>query len=96
MDSSQPSSKPDLYVVARIVNVLREEGPMKRTQLSMTTRLSYDALVRYLEWMKQSGFVLLDDDDVVHLTQEGLQVYDRLVKWILEYVGRLRFPRLAP
>jgi len=69
---------------------------MKRTQLSTATRLSYDALVRYLEWMRQSGFVQLDDDDVVHLTQEGLQVYDRLVKWILEYVGKLRFPRFAP
>jgi len=29
----------------------------------------------------------------VVLTQEGEEVYDRLVKWILEYVGKLRFPR---
>ena len=93
MDSSQPSSKPDLYVVARIVNVLREQGPMKRTQLAVATRLSYDTLVKYLDWMNHSGFVQMGDEDNVVLTQEGQQVYDRLVKWILEYVGKLRFPR---
>ena len=93
MGSSQPTSKPDLYVVARIVQVLRDNGQTKRTQLAMMTGLSYDALVRYLEWMNRKGFVRLDAEDNVHLTEEGHQVYDRLVNWILEYVGSLRFPR---
>ena len=93
MSSSQPSSKPDLYVVARVVNVLREQGPTKRTQLAVMTRLSYDTLVKYLDWMNQKGFVRFDDEENVVLTQEGEEVYDRLVKWILEYVGKLRFPR---
>jgi len=93
VSSSQPSSKPDLYVVARVVNVLREQGPTKRTQLAVMTRLSYDTLVKYLDWMNQKGFVRFDDEENVVLTQEGEEVYDRLVKWILEYVGKLRFPR---
>ena len=93
MGSSQPASKPDLYVVARIVNVLREQGPMKRTQLSVTTRLSYDTLVKYLAWMNHRGFISIDAEENVVLTKEGEEVYDRLVKWILEHVGKLRFPR---
>jgi predicted transcriptional regulator len=57
------------------------------------TRLSYDNLVRYLEWMEQKGFVKIDEEDNVALTPAGQQVYDSLVKWILEHVGKLRFPR---
>ena len=94
MSSGQPGSKPDLYVVARIVNALREKGPVKRTELSAMTGLSYDTLVKYVQWMEEKGFVKLDAQENVTLTQEGFQVYDRLVKWILEYVGRLRFPRI--
>ena len=93
MGSSQPTSKPDLYVVARIVKALRDHGQTKRTQLATMTGLSYDTLVRYLDWMSQRGFVKLDADENVHLTEEGHQVYDRLVDWILKYVGSLRFPR---
>ena len=93
MSSSQPSSKPDLYVVARVVSVLREQGPTKRTQLAVMTRLSYDTLVKYLDWMNQKGFVRFDEEDNVVLTQQGEEVYERLVRWILEYVGKLRFPR---
>ena len=93
MDSNQPSSKLDLYVVARIVNVLSEKGPVKRTQLSVMTRLSYDTLVRYLDWMNHKGFVRIDTEDNVILTEEGHKVYERLVTWILEYVGKLQFPR---
>ncbi len=80
-------------MIARIVNVLRDSGPTKRTQLAVLTRLSYDALVRYLDWMNHKGLVSFDSDENVRLTQEGYQVYDRLVTWILEYVGKLRFPR---
>jgi len=79
--------------VARVVNALREQGPTKRTQLAVMTRLSYDTLVKYLDWMNQKGFVRFDEEENVVLTQQGEEVYDRLVKWILEYVGKLRFPR---
>ncbi|HYA55982.1 MAG TPA: winged helix-turn-helix domain-containing protein [Nitrososphaerales archaeon] len=79
--------------MARVVNTLREQGPTKRTQLAVMTRLSYDTLVKYLDWMNQKGFVRFDEEENVVLTQQGEEVYDRLVKWILEYVGKLRFPR---
>jgi predicted transcriptional regulator len=94
VDSDQPSSKLDLYVVARIVSALREKGQLKRTELATVSGLSYDTLVKYLHWMEEKGFVKLDAEDNILLTAEGYHVYDRLVKWIPEYVGKLRFPRL--
>ena len=80
--------------MARIVNTLREKGAVKRTELAVTTGLSYDTLVKYLQWMNDRGFVRFDEEENIVLTPEGYLVYDRLVRWILEYVGRLRFPRL--
>ena len=79
--------------MARIVNVLNDQGAMKRTQLAVATRLSYDTLIKYLDWMNHKGFVRVDAEENVVLTEEGHRVYDRLVNWILEYVGQLRFPR---
>jgi predicted transcriptional regulator len=79
--------------VARIVKVLREQGPVKRTGLATATRLSYDALVRYVDWMVVKGLLTVDADGVVHLTEAGDAVYDRLVEWIMRYVGKVRFPR---
>ena len=64
--------------MARIVKVLRDNGQTKRTQLATMTRLYYDALVRYREWMNRKGFVRLDAEDNVHLTEEGHRAYDRL------------------
>jgi predicted transcriptional regulator len=87
VDSGQPSSKLDLYVVARIVVALREKGKLKRTELATVSGLSHDTLVKYLRWMEEKGFAKPDAEDNVLITAEGYQVYDRLVKWILEYVG---------
>ena len=56
------------HVVAMIVKALRNEGPTRKTQLALTTGLSYDSLVRYLGWMGERGFVVLDADDKVVLT----------------------------
>jgi len=43
--------------------------------------------------MSEKGFVEINDDGFVCLTQRGDEAYDRLIKWILEYIGRLKFPR---
>ena len=75
------------------MKALREEGPVKRTTLATRVGLSYDSLARYVEWMSGRGFLDMDDDGILHLTEEGQEVYERLVKRILEYVGKVRFPR---
>lgn len=94
MNSTEPSSRPDLYVVARIIKALKEKSRMNKTALATTTGLAYDKLVKYLAWMSERGFVTVDDSGIVALTEEGSQAYDDLVQWIMKYVGQLKFPRL--
>lgn len=93
--SSSSSNKPDLYVVARIIEALRNQGEMNRTALATSTGLAYDKLVRYLAWMSAKGFVEVNDaDGSVRLTVAGKKAYDELVAWIMKHVGQLKFPRV--
>ncbi len=94
MKSGEPSSKPDLYVIARIIKALKEKNRMNKTALATSTGLAYDKLVKYLAWMSEKGFVVVDENGLVILTEEGSEAYDELVGWIMKYVGQLKFPRL--
>ena len=96
MSSKEASSKskPDLYIIARLIKVLKERGRISRTSLATATGLAYDRLVSYLSWMKEKRLVEIDEQDLVFLTEKGSETYERLVDWILEYVGKLKFPRL--
>ncbi len=94
MSLGEPSSKPDLYVIARIIKALKEKNRMNKTALATSTGLAYDKFVKYLAWMSQKGFVVVDENGLVILTKEGAEAYDDLVAWIMKYVGQLKFPRL--
>ena len=94
MNLEEPSSKPDLYVIARIIKTLKEKNKMNKTALATSTGLAYDKLVKYLTWMSEKGFVTVNEDGLVCLTKEGSEAYDDLVQWIMKYVGKLKFPRL--
>ncbi len=66
---------------------------MNRTALASATGLSYDRLIRYLDWMTEKGFVRLDEDGQVRLTSVGSEAYDGIVRWIVDHVGSLKlFP----
>lgn len=93
MSSGQPASKPDLYVIARIIKILMENGSTKKTMLATSTGLAYDRLTRYIDWMSDRKLVTLDEEGEVHLTQLGAETYQELVSWIMKYVGKLKFPR---
>ena len=93
MNSGEPISKPDLYVLARIIKVLRERKKLNRTALATATGMAYDRLIRYLDWMETKEFIQIDPEDNIALTEKGAKTYDDLVKWILEYVGKVRFPK---
>jgi predicted transcriptional regulator len=94
VSSGEQSSRPDLYVIARIIKVLRDKDRMNKTALATSTGLAYDKLVKYLEWMSTRGFVTIDEGGSVNLTEAGIKAYDELVTWIMKYVGQLKFPRL--
>jgi predicted transcriptional regulator len=67
---------------------------MNRTALAAATGLSYDRLIKYLDWMIEKGFVRLDEDGLVRLTASGSEAYDGLVRWIVDHVGSLKLSRL--
>jgi predicted transcriptional regulator len=94
LNFGEQSSKPDLYVIARIIKALKEKNRMNKTALATSTGLAYDKLVKYLAWMSQKGFVVVDENGSVTLTKEGADAYEDLVAWIMKYVGQLKFPRL--
>jgi len=96
LNSGKLGSKPDLYVIARIIKVLKEKQRLNRTALATSTGLAYDKLVNYLSWMSERKFVEIDEDGNVKLTKAGTDAYNELMQWIMKYVGQLRFPRLRP
>lgn len=95
MNSGEPISKPDLYVLARIIKVLKERKKLNRTTLATSTGLAYDRLVKYLTWMESKEFIQVDAEGNISLTEKGAETYDELVKWILHYVGKVRFPKFS-
>ncbi len=94
MNSETPSSKPDLYVVARIIQSLKKKNRVNKTALANSTELSYDRLIKYLDWLTIKGFVVIDENGLVVLTKAGSEAYEELVQWIIKHVGKLKFPRL--
>lgn len=90
----EEAKKPDLYVIARIISVLKEKGSLNRTTLATSTGLAYNRLAEYLDWMNDREFVTINQEGYVSLTRLGIETYEDLVSWILRYVGRLKFPRI--
>jgi predicted transcriptional regulator len=96
LSSAEPSFKLDLYVIARLIEALKTKKKMNKTALATSTGLAYDRLVKYLSWMSDKGFIEIDNDGSVSLTKEGIKAYDELVRWIMKYIGQLKFSRLSP
>ncbi len=80
-------------MVARIISALKDQSGVKRTELATKTGVAYDRLSKYVDWMAQEGLLRIDEEGNVFLTKRGIETYDKLVKWILQYVGKMRFPR---
>jgi len=83
--------RPDLYVVARLLESLwREDSPMVKTRLQVAANVNYDVFSRYLDWMAGRGLVSLenasDGHERVALTPKGHEAYRKLVQWIHEVV----------
>ena len=92
MNSRDQEFKPDLYVIARIIKTLMEEGPLNKTKLATYSGLAYDKFITYLDWMSSKEFVAEENGHIIVL-DEGIRTYQRLVEWILKYVGKLKFSR---
>lgn len=76
MNSGEPISKPDLYVWARVIKILKEQGRTNKTALATATSMSYNRLVKYLAWMSDKGLIQFDSNDDASLTKLGVDTYD--------------------
>ena len=60
MADAQPPQRPDLYIVARLLERLwRDNAPMLKTRLQVAANVNYDVFSRYLAWMLAKGLVSL-------------------------------------
>ena len=98
MPDRAPGWRPDLYVLARILEHLwRSRIPMLKTRLQVASNVNYDVFTRYLEWMTMSELAAVaiseDGHDKVTLTPKGEDAYRRLVQWIDDVVRGTSPPR---
>ena len=86
--------RPDLYVLARFLDVLYENRRLKKTNLQMRVGLNYPRFVEYLDWMVSHGFVQQEKDEegseAYLLSQQGYDAHRRLVSWIRETMKGMR------
>ena len=87
--------KPDLYVVARFLDVLLWNSTgMKKTQLQMSVRLNYQTFLKYVEWLENHELIKVtandDGSERIALSEKGIEAHKRLVKWIKETMRDLK------
>jgi predicted transcriptional regulator len=89
--------KPDLYIVGRFLDIIYKNGPaMKKTNIQMLLRLTYPRFMEYLEWMLEHQLVAETRDgdkksDRIILTPKGIDSYRKLVDWVNETIGGVKF-----
>jgi predicted transcriptional regulator len=92
MPMSEGMERPDIYVLVRILERLwREDAPILKTRLQLSSRVNYDTLVRYLDWMKERDLIeilLNEGHELVTLTPKGHKAYSNIVSLINEYLRR--------
>jgi len=96
MESPRPLERPDLYVVARLLEKLwREDKPMMKTRLQVATGVNYDIFRKYISWMDGRGLITVEDSSDGHerlsLTPKGEEAYRKLVQWINEVIHQKSF-----
>lgn len=86
--------KPNLYVVARFLEVLYRSGsPMKKTNIQLLVRLNYPRFAEYLEWLLNHSLVSKytaesDKSDSPYqgerfvLSPKGVEAYHTFVAWV--------------
>jgi predicted transcriptional regulator len=89
--------KPDLYVVARFLDIMyRNGGPgMKKTNIQMLLGVNYPRFIEYLDWLLKHDLVVEkfdegDRSERIALTPKGIDSYHRLVDWIKETLNGVK------
>ncbi len=87
--------KPDLYVVARFLDVLWWSNTgMKKTHMQMSVRLNYQTFLKYLEWLENRELVKIiasdEKNETIILSEKGREAHKKLVEWIKETMKDLK------
>lgn len=95
-----PQDRPDLFVVVRILDVLRRNpGGLRKTPLQLAAGLNYTVFSRHLQRLADRGLVNIEKDDEmaeqVTLTARGAEALQFLVSGI-ERVVRPGTEKSAP
>ncbi len=71
---------PDVYLVTRILQVLYQDGPMKKTNAQMLSRINYNTFKKYLDMMIILGMIETksNSDDLLKLSDRGKDAYRKL------------------
>jgi predicted transcriptional regulator len=89
---SGPVFKPDLYIVARMVEKLLQakDGALKRTQLQMKSGLNWGVFTKYLDLLLSRDLVVMEsrrDGEYVVVTAQGRKAYRLLIESIAGILG---------
>ncbi len=87
--------RPDLYVLARFLDILYQNGRrMKKTNLQNRVGLNYPRFIEYLEWMISHGLIERQTDEtgseLYSPSSQGIDGHRRLVAWIRENMKGMR------
>jgi predicted transcriptional regulator len=96
VDTDQVLERPDLYVVARILERLwKENRPMLKTRLQLASKVNYDVFRKYVSWMCERGLITPENSDDGHerlsLAPKGEEAYRKLVQWMNEVIHQRPF-----
>ncbi len=71
-------------------------SPMKKTNIQMSLRLTYPRFKEYLQWMLEHQLAVEiqeeeEKSERIMLTPKGIDSYYRLVDWISDTIGGVKF-----
>jgi predicted transcriptional regulator len=87
--------KPDLYVVARFLDIMYKNGPaLKKTNIQMLLGINYGRFTEYLDWLLKRQLVAekVDEEEGerIVLTPKGIDAYNTVVEWIKEMLDGVK------
>ncbi|HET6458954.1 MAG TPA: winged helix-turn-helix domain-containing protein [Nitrosopumilaceae archaeon] len=70
----------NIIVIKRVLIALHESGPLKRTNLSGKTGLSYNKCIKYINFLQLMGWVeiIFDTGHYVIITEKGIKIIETL------------------
>lgn len=69
----------DPLIIKNIVNLIHENGSIRKTPLLKKTTLDYSRLNAYIKWLELLDFVKIENKNVT-LTESGLKFNFRCIK----------------